>query len=75
MFFEDLVAIPRLRVETHGIRKSGAAATLHANAQAAAFRRNAILLEQFADFPRGTLGQVNPRDIRTDYVSCHTNSS
>ncbi len=65
MFFEDLVAIPRLSVEAHGIRQAGAAAALDADAQAALFRGNSILLEQLADFPRGTLGQMDFRDVGT----------
>src|SRR5258708_11971209 len=70
-FFEDLVAIPRLSVEPHAIREAGAAAALDADAQAALFTRNSILVEQLADFPRGTLGQVDFRDVGTCDFRCH----
>src|SRR5207302_6269746 len=75
VFFEDLVAIPRLSVEAHGIRETGAATALHANAQAAHIGRHTFFFEQRADFLRGTLGQLDLRDVRAYYFSCHTNSS
>jgi hypothetical protein len=75
MFFEDLVAVASLRVESHGVGQAGATAALNADAQAALFGRNTILFEQRADFLRGTLGQVDFRDIRTYDVSSHDESS
>src|SRR5712664_483982 len=71
MLFEYLVAVARLRVQPHGIRETGAAAALDANAETALLRRNAILFEEFADFQRGTLGQVDLRDVRTCDFCCH----
>src|SRR5260370_5453908 len=70
-FLEDLVAVPRLVVEPHGIRQTGAATPLYAYAQAALFGRNAVLFEQLADFLRGTLGEVDLRDVRACYFRCH----
>ena len=59
MFLENFVAVAGLGVEAHGVGKTGAAAALHADAQAALFGRDAVLFEQRADFLRGALGQVN----------------
>src|SRR5437879_30150 len=49
-FLEDLVAVASLRVQPHGIRETGAAATLYAHAQAADIRRHTFLCKQHADF-------------------------
>src|SRR5258708_3103919 len=71
MLFEYLVAVARLRVQPHGIRETGAAAALDATPQTSLLSRNALLFEQFADFQRGTVGQVGLRDVWTCDFCCH----
>src|SRR5438876_9348812 len=58
-FLEDLVAVAGLGVQPHGIGEAGAAATLHAHAQAADIRRYTFLFKQRADFLSGALGEVD----------------
>src|SRR5580698_10628843 len=54
-FFKDFVAVAGLRVQAHGIRQTRATATLHTDAQAALFGRDAFLFKELADFLRGSL--------------------
>src|SRR6267143_1057127 len=75
MLFENLVAVACLDVNAHGVREAGAAAALHADAQAANIRRHTFLFEQGADFLRGVLGQVNLRNIWTCDFSSHNQLS
>src|SRR5439155_4341322 len=70
-FLEDLVAVARVRVQPHGIRETGAAAALHADTQAADMGRHTFLFKKRAYFQRGTLGQVNLRDVWPRHFRCH----
>src|SRR6202790_5569448 len=50
VFLDHFVAVARLRLQTHRVGQPGAAAALHAHAQAAGFRRHAFLGEQLLNF-------------------------
>ena len=49
MFFKNFVAVARLGVEAHGVGQTGAAAALHADAQAALVGGDTVFFEQRAD--------------------------
>src|SRR5580700_3114145 len=63
-FFENFIAVAGLRVEAHSVRQAGAAAALHAYAQAALIEGHAVFFEQRADFFCSAFGQVDFRRIR-----------
>src|SRR4029077_6834835 len=63
ILLENLIPVTGLGIQAHGVGEAGATAALHANAKAAFFRRDSVLLEQGADFLRRSLGQANLRDI------------
>src|SRR5262249_5078310 len=56
---ENSVAVARLCIQSHGIRQTRTATTLHAYAQPSQFWRNAFLNEQRENFLRGALGDVH----------------
>src|SRR5256885_14015081 len=70
-FLKDFVAVASLRVQPLGIGKTGAAAALHAHAQAADFGRHTFLFKQRADFESGALSEVDLRDAWTCDFCCH----
>src|SRR5258706_6984052 len=64
MFFDDFVAVARLRIETHRVRQPRTAATLHANAQPTGFRRHAFLGQQLLNLGRRFFRHVNRCDFQ-----------
>ena len=70
--FELYFAIPCLGVEAHGVRKTGAAATLDAYAKATLFQGDSVLFKKRANFQRGLLGKADFR--RSGYFGDHINS-
>src|SRR5438876_9470181 len=70
-FLKDFVAVASLGVQPHGIGEAGAAAALHAHAQAPDIGRHTFLFKQRADFESGALSEVDLRDVWTCDFCCH----
>jgi hypothetical protein len=71
VLFKNLVAIAGLGIEAHGVRQAGAATALYTHAQTTELERNAVFLEERANFASSALGEGDFRDGRSSYFRGH----